>query len=1254
LQGNIDDNVTVLDAEDVAIRQSVLDNQTDKVTIGSVGLVTLNISNVTNLVGVASCAEDEKPTNLTINNSGVFLTCVADSGGAGAGNVSGGGTTKYLIMWENTQNITNSPAFVTAQDDVNFTKAIIIGTTSTANLGAIRTNSNNLEFYNGTAWVSVSGGAGAADTTCEDVDCVFDSGDTGYVTVNLDFAGYFNTDNCTVGNVVQNVSINSTGLFVSCVADNTGTGLQNYTDIIVLGASVDYIQFNLTAVETSDEGKMYWSETDGTVSVCLPGGNVCVQIGQEMTLPKMVKNNNAYDIKNGNIVYISGAQGNRLEISLASSNNSRRDQSQMIGMATEDIDAGQIGYVTTYGLVRGDVPQPINTSTFATSTTLYISPSEDGNFTDVVPTAPHFPIQVGVVLTSATSEGVIFFTGGPTDVTLDMVIHQLIVNNNLTAEALCDESSGICYDIDDLNVTYDDSAVRQSIEDNRTGLNNSLPNDYYLQGQIDDQHGDINSSIPIDTLNLTNGNDFYTGVQVNESDDDTIYDDTAVRASILENVTEHNDSLPNSYYLQGQIDELIANTGDNLGNHTANQSLNMGGFNITNIATLKASDGSSISFSADAPFSGMDNAMVLSNNQTLIEGDVAFCILDAIGEKVLFCLQVGKPESGGWGRNSWIRSNDYGITNATLLTDCNFMMGQAGLTPRMGCNTSQLGAGYYLEGSMQIGHFLSIGGGNLTTNGIRVQGKSDYFMQGNDFGISNGSLHVRDFRIELVGVAEGDRGTIFFEDFESGTLGQFDAVTSGGGANEWMALADENCFNDQCARAQGGGGNPGDLRAMESNISTIPFNEINISFDYTTVNLAGNDLLNITVDNNSGEGETEILLITTALSNQSFNVRLNVSEDNASNMTLRFYFNGNSANDKAFINNILLIGTATESTEVNLTVQDAKIKLGDGVCTFDLNGSNPQTLDIGANPNCLVRLFNTTFVTQTVETSNITGDQNIGGNLFVGGIVTSDNMNETIAQIAFNGTNLLTILHTQSLHEDLGIITINNGTWITDNQLQGLNDSTVFGGDVSGIYDSILVETTQGLSVDNITNLNITIDELANYTSDNENITVIDKVITLIAVNLDEMDNSVSAFITNAVSDLTNYFTQTVINTLLGDINSTIQANNNSITNADFYTGELVNESIVPNQREGVNSTDIPNAAGDIGGTHSAGLTIIANAVQEDEIDFTAVTLVDFTNDANLIANDTDGKLLSLNLSDGSLNTIDCINFTNGASWCGT
>lgn len=164
---------------------------------------------------------------------------------------------------------------------------------------------------------------------------------------------------------------------------------------------VDNVQWNLTpTVSAPAEGLMYWNADDGTLNLGMPGGNVNLQLGQELLL--RVQNQTGSTITNGQLVYISGGTGNHAIVSLARADAESTSQTTL-GMATESIADNTFGYVTLTGLVRD-----VDTNAYAPGTMLYLSPITAGAYTGTMPVAPNHSVRVGQVIRQHASQGAIF------------------------------------------------------------------------------------------------------------------------------------------------------------------------------------------------------------------------------------------------------------------------------------------------------------------------------------------------------------------------------------------------------------------------------------------------------------------------------------------------------------------------------------------------------------------------------------------------------------------------------------------------------------------------------------------------------------------------------------------------------------------------------------------------------------------------------------------------------------------------------
>ena len=201
--------------------------------------------------------------------------------------------------------------------------------------------------------------------------------------------------------------------------------------------SIDYIDFDVTASESAQEGRLTWNSTDGTLNLGMPGGAVNLQIGQEGLI--RVRNISGSTINNGKLVYITGSTGALITIDLA--DNTDQDTIPVLGMATENINHNQNGYVALWGTVRGNATEPINTSSYVAGTKLYLDTS--GNWTDTHPTVGNAVIVIGIVRDQHATDGEItlqfeYYSHGNN---YDGTLRQSIINKSTGTSAATGFSS---------------------------------------------------------------------------------------------------------------------------------------------------------------------------------------------------------------------------------------------------------------------------------------------------------------------------------------------------------------------------------------------------------------------------------------------------------------------------------------------------------------------------------------------------------------------------------------------------------------------------------------------------------------------------------------------------------------------------------------------------------------------------------------------------------------------------------------------
>ena len=200
--------------------------------------------------------------------------------------------------------------------------------------------------------------------------------------------------------------------------NETGTALVANDDI----TQIDFDQ----AGGANAVARLVWDDADGTLNLGLKGGTVVLQVGQEEVL--RVLNTTGSTLTSGQVVYITGASGQRPTVALAQA-NTEPTSTKVIGIVTETILNNSQGFVTTAGMVRG-----VNTSAFAEGAVLWLSAASAGAITSTRPAAPNHGVMVGYCVRSHATEGMIYTmvqNGYELDELHDVLITSLANNNML-------------------------------------------------------------------------------------------------------------------------------------------------------------------------------------------------------------------------------------------------------------------------------------------------------------------------------------------------------------------------------------------------------------------------------------------------------------------------------------------------------------------------------------------------------------------------------------------------------------------------------------------------------------------------------------------------------------------------------------------------------------------------------------------------------------------------------------------------------
>jgi len=188
----------------------------------------------------------------------------------------------------------------------------------------------------------------------------------------------------------------------SYIKTKGGWKFNNSDTVIIQGVTMpfDSITFNTVKDGTVGVGEVEYNDTQGSLIQGLKGGNVTNVIGQQ--LHQRVNNRTGATLNKGDVVYLSGSQGNRITVAKAIA-TSDPTSANTFGIVAENISTNSSGYIITEGLITG-----INTSTLVEDSAVYLSPTVAGGLTSTKPQAPNHGVYIGVCVKSNTGSGELF------------------------------------------------------------------------------------------------------------------------------------------------------------------------------------------------------------------------------------------------------------------------------------------------------------------------------------------------------------------------------------------------------------------------------------------------------------------------------------------------------------------------------------------------------------------------------------------------------------------------------------------------------------------------------------------------------------------------------------------------------------------------------------------------------------------------------------------------------------------------------
>lgn len=228
----------------------------------------------------------------------------------------------------------------------------------------------------------------------------FQSDGANWFITSIGVQGAGNGDVVGPGSSTDNALVRFDGTTGKLIQNSVGT-LTDGGTLDVANAILDYLQIDTAATAPAiAEGTFAWDSGNGTAELGLKGGNVSLKVGQQEYV--RVYNDTASTMTKGQVVYIFGAQGNRVSVKLARA-DAEATAKNTLGFVAESITAGGEGFVLSAGSLYN-----LNTNSLTAGDTVYLSPTTAGDYTTTKPSAPNHTVILGFVQRVSATVGIIF------------------------------------------------------------------------------------------------------------------------------------------------------------------------------------------------------------------------------------------------------------------------------------------------------------------------------------------------------------------------------------------------------------------------------------------------------------------------------------------------------------------------------------------------------------------------------------------------------------------------------------------------------------------------------------------------------------------------------------------------------------------------------------------------------------------------------------------------------------------------------
>jgi hypothetical protein len=275
----------------------------------------------------------------------------------------------------------------------NSTNAILIGILSVLSTTTDLSDTTKALFFNVSKFGDASGAAGGTPTTT--LQQAYNNSTNPEIVTNstlggVQFRGGTGNDNDKNILIESNAGVQTAWI--------TASGNSTFNSVYT-----NYVDFNTTASTTTQFGRINWDSGTGTLNIGIGDsttGLVDFQVGQEEVV--RVYNSEATTLQKGEIVYVSGSQGNRPSVKRASAVSDGYSVTTL-GMVDVAIASGAEGYVTTFGIISN-----LNTLGLTGGTPIFLSPTTPGGYTSTKPIAPQHIVLIGYVVRVNATVGSIF------------------------------------------------------------------------------------------------------------------------------------------------------------------------------------------------------------------------------------------------------------------------------------------------------------------------------------------------------------------------------------------------------------------------------------------------------------------------------------------------------------------------------------------------------------------------------------------------------------------------------------------------------------------------------------------------------------------------------------------------------------------------------------------------------------------------------------------------------------------------------